>query len=138
MREGETTVASKRGKRSGTKTSTQRGKAAPAKPAARAWPRRKPGAARARRVAAPARREITLPPLLEQAVALRDAIQRSKLTAADPWSYTAKARGWLTRAEQLLDRIGGNTETAAARKGVETLRAEVEGDREFRQARRLF
>jgi hypothetical protein len=129
--EGETTVGTKRGKRSATRTSKQRGPATSPKQAAGAGARRKPEAA-------PARREAATPSLLEQAVALRDAIQRSKLTATDPWGYTAKARGWLTRAEQLVVRIGDDVETAAARKGVEALRAEVEGDRDFREARRLF
>ncbi len=134
-------MATKRGKRSGTKTTNkQRGKAAPAKPAARPGARPKPKAAPERRVTvasvAPARREAAPPSLLEQAKALRDDVQRSKLTATDPWSYTGKARGWQERAERLLDQITGNVGTAATRKGVEALRAEIEGDRDYQEARR--
>jgi hypothetical protein len=87
---------------------------------------------------APARRDTASPSLLEQAMALRDAIQRSKLTAHDPWGYTAKARGWLTRVEALVARVGTEADAAVTRKGVETLRGEVESDRDFQEARRLF
>lgn len=148
-------MATKRGKRSGTKTTDkQRGKAAPAKPAARAKDRPAGGrpsdsgraakgptaAAPERRVTvpavAPARREAAPPSLLEQAKALRDAIQRSKLMARDPWGYAAKARGWQERAEKLLDQITANVDAAATRKGVGALRTEIESDRDFQEAHR--
>ncbi len=145
-------MATKRGNRSGTKVTAKRsGKAA--RPAAREAERRKPAKAAtkpaakavakpaARRVAvAPARREVTggAPSLMERAKALRDAIQRSKLTAADPWAYTPKARAWLARSERLLDQLSANVETAEMRKAVEALAAAVEADRDFREARRFF
>jgi hypothetical protein len=87
-------------------------------------------------VVAPARREVAPPSLLDQAKALRDAVQQSKLTARDPWGYTAKARAWQERVEQLLDRITTNVDAAATRKGVEALRAEIEGDRDYQEAQR--
>lgn len=147
-------MATKRGKRSGTKTrDKQRGKAAPAKPAARAKDRpaggrpsdsgraaKGPAAAAERRVTvpavAPARREAAPPSLLEQAKALRDAVQRSKLMARDPWGYAPKARGWQERAEKLLDQITANVDAAATRKGVAALRTEIESDRDFQEAHR--
>jgi hypothetical protein len=90
-------------------------------------------------VSAPPRREAaSSPSLTERALALRNAIQHSKLTAADPWGYTAKARAWQVRVERLLDRLGTGVETAETRKAVEALAVEVEGDRDFQEARRLF
>jgi len=132
-------VATKRGKRSGTKTKST----VKPKPKATAKPPVKSGRASSpapgRRVAspavAPARRAAPLP-LLERGKALRDAIQLSKLTAPDPWSYTGRARTWLGRVERLLDRISAGVETAEMRKAIETLAAEVEGDRDFQEARR--
>jgi hypothetical protein len=85
---------------------------------------------------APARREVAPPSLLDQAKALRDSVHQSKLTARDPWGYTAKARGWQERVEQLLDRITANVDAAATRKGVEALRVEIEGDRDYQEAQR--
>ena len=135
-------MATKSGKRSGSKaTKTKPGKTSAA-PKASAKPA--PAAKRApeRRgtvpvpVVAPVRREVTPPSLLEQAKALRDSVQQSKLAARDPWSYTAKARAWQERVEQILDRITANVDAAATRKSVETLRAEIEGDRDYQEAQR--
>lgn len=147
-------MATKRGKRSGAKPSTKVRSTKPsAKPAAKAAgtgpakrsaapPSSPAGRPVERRVTipaiAPARREAAPVSLLERAKALRDVIQRSKLTAPDPWRYTPKARAWLGRAEPLLDRISANTETVEMRKAVDALAAEVEGDADFREARRLF
>lgn len=131
-------MATKRGKRSGTKTKSKAKPKATAKPSvksARATSQA-PGRRAAIPAVAPARQAAAPPALLERAKALRDAIQRSKLTAPDPWTYTAKARGWLDRAERLLDRISANVETAEMRKAVEALTAEVEGDRDYREAQR--
>ncbi|MBI1918738.1 MAG: hypothetical protein HYS12_28935 [Planctomycetes bacterium] len=66
------------------------------------------------------------------------AIQRSKLTAPDPWGYTPKARGWGQRAQELVDRIARDGDTAATRQALDTLSAEIEGARDFRETRRLF
>jgi hypothetical protein len=79
---------------------------------------------------------VTPPSLLERAKALRDSVQQSKLTARDPWGYTAKARVWEERVEQLLDRITANVDAAATGKSVETLRTEIEGDRDYQEALR--
>jgi hypothetical protein len=142
-------VATKRGKRSGTKATAKRSSKA-ARPAARPTPAKaavkpaakppaKPAARRAAPVpAAPRREAASAPSLTERALALRDTIQQSKLTAADPWGYTAKARAWQARVERLLDRLGTGAETAETRKAVEALAVEVEGDRDFQEARRLF
>ncbi len=76
-------------------------------------------------------------PLLGQVERLREAILRSKLSHPDPWRYTAKARRWGERAQQLVEAIAA-AETPALRRALETLAAEVEGDRDFQEARRLF
>jgi hypothetical protein len=134
-----TTVAKKRAQRSGTKKATKQRDARP-KPAAKAS-RAKPAggpAKSAARVSAPARQGAVSAPLLEQARSLREAIERSKQTATDPWGYTTKARGWLQRTDVVLVRIAASADAAGTRKTLEILRAEVEGDRDFREARRLF
>jgi hypothetical protein len=102
------------------------------KPAAKAAATPAPRASRA--AAATARP----PSAIEQAEALRDAVQRSKLTASDPWAYTAKARGWAQRAQELVDRLARSGESDATRQALSKLGAEVEGDRDFQEARRLF
>jgi len=142
-------VATKHSKRSGTKATAKRSSKT-ARPAARPTPAKaavkpaakppaKPAARRAAPVSAAPRREAaSAPSLTERTLALRDTIQHSKLTAADPWGYTPKARAWQARAEQLLDRLVAGAETAETRKAVEALAAEVDGDRDFREARRLF
>ena len=123
-------MATKHSKRSGTK-SAAKGSSKAARPAAKPA---KP-AATAARPAAPRRGAASrAPSLAERALSLRDAIQHSKLTAANPWDYTAKARKWEARAERLL----AGAETAETHKALETLAAEVEGDRDFQEARRLF
>jgi hypothetical protein len=75
---------------------------------------------------------------LQRAEAIRDAIQRSKLTAPDPWSYTARARAWAQQAQALVEEISRDGDTAATRRGLEKLVAEVEGDPDFQEARRRF
>jgi hypothetical protein len=76
--------------------------------------------------------------LLHDAEVIRDAVQRSKLTAADPWSYTPRARVWWQRAQALVERIAREGETAESRRELERLLAEVEGDPDFQEARRRF
>lgn len=117
-----------------TKPAAKRG----AKPAghgkAKAAPAREPrslaGAAAGRRAAGQS--------LLDEGERIAEAITRSKLTAADPWTYTAKARVWQRRVQELMAQIARDGETAALRQKLDALRAEVEGDRDFREARRLF
>jgi hypothetical protein len=140
-----TTVAKKRAQRSGAKKVAVKRSARP-KPAAKVpaakVPAAKPAAKQptkpAVRASAPARPAAPSPDALEQVRSLREAIERSKQTALDPWGYTAKARGWLQRADQVVVRIAASADVAGTRKALDTLRAEVEGDRDFREARRLF
>jgi hypothetical protein len=134
-----TTVANKRAQRSGTtKKATRKQQARPKPAAATTKARPASGPAKpAARPSAPARQDTPLP-LLEQARSLREAIQRSKLTAPDPWAYTPKARGWIQRADEVLARIESGADAAGTRKALEALQAEVEGDRDFQEARRLF
>jgi hypothetical protein len=142
-----TTVAKKRAQRSGAKKAADKRSARPKPvgkaPAAKATAA-KPAAREATKPAAPARPAPATrgtapsPGLVEQARSLRDAIERSKQTAPDPWGYTTKARGWLQRADQVLGRIAASADVAGTRKILETLQTEVEGDRDFKEARRLF
>ena len=74
----------------------------------------------------------------ERAERLRDDILRSKLTHPDPWSYASKARGWGDRAQVLVEMIVVQGQTSGLLRTLETLHAEVEGDRDFQVARRLF
>ena len=78
------------------------------------------------------------PSLGERAERLRDEIVRSKLTHPDPWTYATKARTWGDRAQVLVELIGVQGHTPAALRTLEELQAEVERDRDFREARRLF
>ena len=95
------------------------------------------------RAAAPAKRPAASPRpagpgLMEQAERLRDEIQRSKHTHPDPWTYGAKARPWGERAQAVVDQIAFSGDTAATRRALEALDGEVQRDRDFQEARRLF
>ena len=135
-------MAKKRGKSRGAKTPMTTGNMTRAKTAAKASPRpvSRPAVTTkaARQVpAAPSRRPAPAaePSPLERAERLRDDIQRSKVTHPDPWSYTAKARPWGERAQRLVDDGAAGRDV---RRAVAALAAEVEGDRDFQEARRLF
>jgi hypothetical protein len=78
------------------------------------------------------------PTLEEHAERLRDEILRSKLTHPDPWRYAPKAREWGERGQALVERIAAEGDTPATRRSLETLDAELRGDRDFQEARRLF
>ena len=142
--EVKTTVAQQH-KRSGAKAGRAKSKKAAARPSAPAKAR-----SRAATPAAPARGSAATarpaaagarpsgPSALERAQALRDAVQRSKLTASDPWGYAAKARGWAKRALQIVDQLEHGRGSAATQQALDTLAAEVERDRDFQEARRLF
>jgi hypothetical protein len=78
------------------------------------------------------------PSVLEGAERLRDDVLQSKLSHPDPWTYTPKARGWADRAQALVDRLASGEPETAARQALDALRAEVEADRDFQDARRLF
>lgn len=132
-------------KRSATKkTASKPPKAAP-KPAGKA-PARTAGKA-APKAAPPAKRAVAesrpaSPPtrhsLTDQVERLREQIQRSKLTHPDPWTYGAKARGWGDRVQILVEQITVQGESPAAQRTIEALDAEIQGDRDFQEARRLF
>ena len=119
----------------------------PVPPAPKAAPRQAPPAppsprpeARpvgASRVARPARSRPAPPPsLFERAKALRDLIEESKLTAVDPWTYTAKARTWAGRAQGIVDEVAKSQDGSELEQKVEALRTEIEGDVDFQEARR--
>jgi hypothetical protein len=130
-------VAKKGPKRSATKkASTKAGKTArrpPSKAATKARGASTRGAAPAR--PAPAAHG---PALVERAERLRDEILRSKLTHPDPWTYAAKARGWGERAQVLVELIVVQGPSPTTLRTLEGLHAEVERDRDFQEARRLF
>ena len=129
-------MAKKTGKRSAMKKAASKSKAAP-----------RPAAKTAKKTTAPPKRAVATPrpapppagPTLgEQAERLRDEIQRSKLTHPDPWRYAAKARGWGERAQVLVELIAVRGDTSSARGSLEALAAELQRDRDFQEARRLF
>lgn len=138
-------MAKKAPKRSATTRSSKPPKAAaraaanrPAKPAAKATTGSRPTApARPVATARPGPQPAG-PSLLEQAERLRDEIQRSKLTHPDPWTYGAKARTWGVRAQALVDQLATRGDDTATRHALVTLEAEVQGSRDFQEARRLF
>ena len=110
---------------------------APARTAAKAAPKAAPPAKRAvaesRPASPPTRHSLT-----DQVERLREQIQRSKLTHPDPWTYGAKARGWGDRVQVLVEQITVQGESPAAQRTIEALDAEIQGDRDFQEARRLF
>jgi hypothetical protein len=142
-------VAKKTVKRSATKKAASRPSKAASRPAAKPAKAAKAAtktatkataAARPKRAAATARPAPPAagPTLGEHAERLRDEIQRSKLTHPDPWRYAAKARGWGERAQVLVELVAVRGDTASARGSFEALAAELQGDRDFQEARRLF
>lgn len=110
---------------------------APARTAVKAAPKAAPPAKRAvaesRPASPPTRHSLT-----DQVERLREQIQRSKLTHPDPWTYGAKARGWGDRVQILVEQITVQGESPAAQRTIEALDAEIQGDRDFQEARRLF
>ena len=105
----------------------------PAKAAPKAAPPAKRAVAESRPAPAPTRHRLT-----DQVERLREQIQRSKLTHPDPWTYGAKARGWGDRVQVLVEQITVQGESPAAQRTIEALDAEIQGDRDFQEARRLF
>jgi hypothetical protein len=75
---------------------------------------------------------------LERAERLRDVVLKSKLCHPDPWRYTPKARAWSQRAQQIVETIAAGGDAAADQRAFEAFAAEVEGDPDFQEARRLF
>jgi outer membrane biosynthesis protein TonB len=93
----------------------------------------KPAVSTGRAAAVPSGRALG-----EQAAQLRDDILRSKLTHPDPWRYAGKARGWGERAQALVDQTAVDSHAAGAQRAFEALASEVQADRDFQEARRLF
>jgi hypothetical protein len=135
--EDDETVAKKGPKRSATKKVAGKSPKAARPPAGKAA-----GKATAPPKRAPATPRPVPPPagptLEEHAERLRDEILRSKLTHPDPWRYAPKAREWGERGQALVERIAAEGDTPATRRALETLDAELRGDRDFQEARRLF
>jgi hypothetical protein len=132
-------VAKKTVKRSATKKAASKPSKTSARPAAKAAkkPASKPAAAPAPKRAAAAAPQAGLP-LGDRARQLHEEITRSKLTHPDPWRYADKARGWGERAQVIVEVIAVRGDTASARGSLEALLAEVDRDRDFQEARRLF
>ena len=63
---------------------------------------------------------------------------RTKLTHPNPWDYTAKARAWAHRAEQIEEDLVRGRNPEAARRALTALTAEVETDPDFQAARRTL
>jgi hypothetical protein len=148
-------VAKKTGKHSATKKAVSKPSKTTARPAAKAAkkPAAKPAVAPAPKLsAAPAPKPAAAPaakraganaahpglPMDERARQLHADIARSKLTHPDPWRYAAKARGWGERAQVIVELITIRGETASALSSLEALVAELDKDRDFQEARRLF
>jgi hypothetical protein len=131
-------VAKKAQKRSDPKkASTPKSAKAARRPAGKATTKASAGS---KRTTAPSRPTPPSagPSIGERAERLRDDILRSKLTHPDPWTYASKARAWGDRAQVLVEQIVVQGHTPAALRTLEILHAEVEGDRDFQEARRLF
>ena len=135
-------MATKGSKRTAGKAVVKKGKPIQSRPAAQAaaHPSKvvssaKAGATPKVRAATPSRASAG-PSLIERAERLRDAIHDSKLRAADPWRYTAKARDWVQRAQRIVDEIARSGETAALRQKLDALGAEIEADRDYQEAHR--
>src|SRR5262245_12410995 len=134
--EDDGTVAKKARKRSATKKAGNRPRKATRQPAGKAAT--KAAKAGARRVVP---RPASAPPgptLHEHARRIRDEIARSKHTHPDPFAYAPKAREWGERVEILVEQITIRGDTAAVRRSLEALDAELQRDPDFRDARRLF
>jgi hypothetical protein len=95
----------------------------------------RPASVTPRRPSAPALSAAVPPSLLERAERLRDDILLSKMSHPDPWNYTAKARAFGERAQRIVDDAAAGREAGRA---LQALVAEVEGDRDYREARRLL
>ena len=133
--EDDKTVAKKGQKRSVTKKVASKSPKAARRPAGKVTKKATAAPKRASRRPAP---PSTGPNLGEHAERLRDEILRSKLTHPNPWSYAPKARAWGERVQVLVEQIDAKGDTPAARRSLETLDAELRGDRDFQEARRLF
>jgi hypothetical protein len=137
-------VAKKGQKRSMTKKAAAKPAKAAGRPAARAAAG---STAKSKAPAAPKRSPASSPPLApapagptlgEQAERLRDEIQRSKLTHPDPWRYAPKARAWGERAQALVEQLAAGRQASGAQRDLEALARELQADRDFQEARRIF
>jgi hypothetical protein len=138
VEEDNNTVAKKAAKRATVKKATKTPVAAKKAPVKAKAAVKVKAAAPTKRPAALAHPVTPGPDLGERAERLRDEIQRSKLTHPDPWGYAAKARGWSDRAQGLVQMVFVQGDTASVRAALEALDAELQRDRDFQEARRLF
>lgn len=129
-------MAKKAQKRSAPKKTSTKSAEAARRPAGKAATAR----AASKRASAPARPATSTPGagLGERAQRLHEEILRSKLTHPSPWIYAAKARAWGERAQVLVEMIVVQGHTPGTLRTLEALHAEVERDRDFQEARRLF
>jgi hypothetical protein len=133
-------VAKKTGKRSPTKKAARKPSKTTARPAAKAADETAPKRAAApapARAAAPAA-PVAAGALAERARRIHEEITRSKLTHPDPWRYAPKAREWGDRALTIVDLVAVRGETPSAHSSLAALVAELDADRDFQEARRLF
>jgi outer membrane biosynthesis protein TonB len=128
-------VAKKAQKRSAPKKASTKSTKAARRPAGKAA---KSAPAKAKTTASSRPAVSTGPGLGKRAERLRDEIMRSKLTHPDPWVYAPKARAWGERAQILVELVVVRGDSPTALRTLEVLQAEVEGDRDFQTARRLF
>jgi hypothetical protein len=130
-------VAKKAQKRSAPKKASTKSAKAARRPAGKAGTRASAASKRTTAAAQPTH-PSSGPSVGERAERLRDDILRSKLTHPDPWAYAGKARAWGERAQVLVELIVVEGHTPATVRTLDMLHAEVEGDRDFQEARRLF
>jgi hypothetical protein len=137
-------VAKKTGKRSPTKKAARKPTKTTARPAAKAAKKTASKTA-PKRATAPAAARAAAPAagaaagaLAERARRIHEEITRSKLTHPDPWRYAPKAREWGDRALTIVDLVVVRGETPSAHSSLAALVAELDADRDFQEARRLF
>jgi hypothetical protein len=135
--EDEGIVAKKAQKRSARKQASSTPRKA-ARPAGKAAKKAAPAKAAAKRGDERPASAAAGPALHEHARRLRDEIARSKHTHPDPFAYAPKARAWGERVEILVEQIIVRGDIPATRRSLEALDTELQRDRDFQDARRLF
>jgi hypothetical protein len=136
-------VAKKTGKRSPTKKAAHKPTKTTARPAAKAA-KKAANKTAPKRAATPAPARAAAPAaaaagaLAERARQILEEITRSKLTHPDPWRYAPKAREWGDRALTIVELVAVRGETSSAHNSLAALVAELDADRDFQEARRLF
>jgi hypothetical protein len=131
-------VAKKHPKRAATKKAASKPSKTARPSAGKAAKKAAPSAKVSRPAAARPASAPAGPAFGERAERLRDEILRSKLTHPDPWTYAPKARAWGERAQVIVETIVIQGHTPTLLRTLEALDAEVQRDRDFQEARRLF